>query len=107
MLLQVEALLAGIKGARSQQRLRNAAVRLFTNWREVWVQVDQDALSDDELWQLVQAMPGQLRRTLTIGLDRERARRLKQRQQQAAVLGAQMVAVPPSRRPHYTATDAG
>jgi hypothetical protein len=39
LLLQIESALEGIRGLRLRQRLRNAAVLLFTDWREVWVQV--------------------------------------------------------------------
>jgi len=37
--LQVEEALAAIKGVRRRQRMRNTAVLLFTDWREVWLQV--------------------------------------------------------------------
>jgi hypothetical protein len=37
--LQIEEALAAVSGVRHRQRLRNAAVLLFTDWREVWSQV--------------------------------------------------------------------
>lgn len=36
---QVEEALSAVRGVRLRQRLRNAAVLLFIDWREVWFQV--------------------------------------------------------------------
>lgn len=43
VLSQVEDALAAVRGVRRRQRLRNAAVLLFTDWREVWTQVRHKA----------------------------------------------------------------
>jgi hypothetical protein len=64
-------------------------------------------LSDDELWQLVQALPLPLRQHIQAAPDRERLRRVQARRQAAKTLGQQMVTAAPGPRPTFTATDAG
>lgn len=62
---------------------------------------------DDELWQLVCALPSSFRQYISAEPDQERVRRITARKQAAKTLGQQMVVVPPGPRPIYTATDAG
>jgi hypothetical protein len=73
----------------------------------VLLQVDNDLLTDDELWQLVCALPSGFRQYISAQPDSERVRRVTERKAAAKTLGQQMVIAPPAPRPVYTATDAG
>jgi hypothetical protein len=75
--------------------------------RRMPFQVDNELLTDDELWQLVCALPSSFRQYISAQPDSERMRRVTARKAAAKTLGQQMVIAPPAPRPVYTATDAG